>query len=247
MGYRHNCDHYRILVLLILCFYAMNTMAQYDMINKHVIIAFDNSLPNDTYIRNKARIKNALIALLSDVKLQKGDYYSLVNFGINESVASISKLARPILDYKGEIIAWREYESMDDILSQGDWLNMVDTQDISDISKGGSPFSLLTGAKAYPLICLPKRNGRKMVNKTYHILVTDNQYNANNDQSTEFDQFKSGDKVRIVDGNFANVEGYVARIAGHQRGIVEMQGVCLVAAAYTPSVFLEKITENVKI
>lgn len=188
--YKHNCGHYRILLLLMFCLYTINVMAQYDTINKHVIIAFDNSLPTNyrNVLKSKVRIKNALTSLLSDLKLQKGDYYSLVNFGINECATSISKLARPILDSKGKTIAWREYKSMDDMFSQGDWLNMVDTQGISEVSKGGSPFSLLTGAKAYSLTCLPKQNGRKMSNKTYLAMVTDDQYNGNNDQNTEFDQ-----------------------------------------------------------
>ncbi len=54
--------------------------------------------------------------------------------------------------------------------------------------------------------------------------------------------YKSGDRVRVVDGDFAGVEGRVARIAGQQRVVVEMRGICMVATAYIPSVFLEKIT-----
>ncbi len=54
--------------------------------------------------------------------------------------------------------------------------------------------------------------------------------------------YKSGDKVRIVDGDFVDVEGRVARIAGQQRVVVEIRGICLVATAYIPSAFLEKIT-----
>ena len=53
--------------------------------------------------------------------------------------------------------------------------------------------------------------------------------------------YKSGDRVRIVDGDFIDVEGRVARIAGQQRVVVEMRGICLVATAYIPSAFLEKI------
>lgn len=54
--------------------------------------------------------------------------------------------------------------------------------------------------------------------------------------------YKSGDRVRIIDGDFVDVEGRVARIAGQQRVVVEMRGICLVATAYIPSTFLEKIT-----
>lgn len=59
---------------------------------------------------------------------------------------------------------------------------------------------------------------------------------------SEHCHYKSGDRVRIVDGDFVDVEGRVARIAGQQRVVVEMRGICLVATAYIPSAFLEKIT-----
>lgn len=53
--------------------------------------------------------------------------------------------------------------------------------------------------------------------------------------------YRNGDKVRIVDGDFSGVEGRVARIAGQQRVVVEIQGVCMIATAYIPTAFLEKI------
>lgn len=51
--------------------------------------------------------------------------------------------------------------------------------------------------------------------------------------------FKSGDKVRIVDGDFVGVEGKVARVAGQQRVVVEVEGVCMVTTAYVPSAFIK--------
>ena len=52
--------------------------------------------------------------------------------------------------------------------------------------------------------------------------------------------FKSGDKVRVVNGPFTGVEGKVARISGQQRVVVEIDGLCAVATAYIPTAFLEK-------
>lgn len=51
--------------------------------------------------------------------------------------------------------------------------------------------------------------------------------------------YKSGDTVRIVDGEFKGVEGKVARIAGQQRVVVELADPCLVATAYIPTAFIE--------
>ena len=52
--------------------------------------------------------------------------------------------------------------------------------------------------------------------------------------------YKSGDIVRIIEGEFKGVEGKIARIAGQQRVVVEIAGLCLVATAYIPTAFLEK-------
>lgn len=57
--------------------------------------------------------------------------------------------------------------------------------------------------------------------------------------------FKSGDKVRVVNGSFTGVEGKVARISGQQRVVVEIDGLCAVATAYIPTAFLEK--EDLKV
>lgn len=51
--------------------------------------------------------------------------------------------------------------------------------------------------------------------------------------------FKSGDIVRVIDGQFKGITGRVARIAGQQRVIVELSNLCIVASAYIPSAFLE--------
>lgn len=53
--------------------------------------------------------------------------------------------------------------------------------------------------------------------------------------------FKSGDKVRITGGAFAGVQGYVARVAGQQRVVVTIEGLCSVATAYIPTAFIETI------
>jgi transcription antitermination factor NusG len=53
--------------------------------------------------------------------------------------------------------------------------------------------------------------------------------------------YKSGDMVRIVDGDFAGVIGRVARIAGQQRVAVEISGLCIVATAYIPKNFICRI------
>lgn len=51
--------------------------------------------------------------------------------------------------------------------------------------------------------------------------------------------FKNGDMVKVTEGDFKGVVGRVARVAGQQRVIVELKGLCMVATAYIPSAFIE--------
>ena len=53
--------------------------------------------------------------------------------------------------------------------------------------------------------------------------------------------YKSGDRVKVVDGMFRGVEGKVARVSGQQRVIVSLSRIGLVCTAYIPTAFLEKI------
>ena len=53
--------------------------------------------------------------------------------------------------------------------------------------------------------------------------------------------YKSGDKVRVIAGEFKGVVGKVARVAGQQRVVVGISGLCLVATAYIPTDFIEII------
>lgn len=55
--------------------------------------------------------------------------------------------------------------------------------------------------------------------------------------------YKSGDMVKIIDGEFEGVIGKVARIAGQQRVVVEISGLCLVATAYIPTDFIRRQNE----
>ena len=54
--------------------------------------------------------------------------------------------------------------------------------------------------------------------------------------------FKSGDRVKVIDGPFKGVEGRVARVAGQQRVIVSLSNVGFVSTAYVPTAFLTILT-----
>ena len=70
---------------------------------------------------------------------------------------------------------------------------------------------------------------------------------TNNDHvrivSSEQCHYKSGDIVKVIAGEFEGVTGKVARIAGQQRVVVEISGLCLLATAYIPTDFIIKENE----
>lgn len=53
--------------------------------------------------------------------------------------------------------------------------------------------------------------------------------------------YKSGDLVKVIGGEFEGVTGKVARIAGQQRVVVEISGLCLVATAYIPTNLIKEL------
>ena len=59
--------------------------------------------------------------------------------------------------------------------------------------------------------------------------------------SSEQCHYKSGDIVKVIGGEFEGVTGKVARIAGQQRVVIEIRGLCLISTAYIQSAFIEKI------
>ena len=52
---------------------------------------------------------------------------------------------------------------------------------------------------------------------------------------------KPGQRVRVVDGDFAGVEGIIKRVKKNKRVVVQIEHVAAVAIAFLPSVYLEPI------
>lgn len=52
---------------------------------------------------------------------------------------------------------------------------------------------------------------------------------------------KRGDRVRVIKGDFAGIEGELVRIKGHKRVVVRLEGLFSLATTYIPSAYLEKI------
>lgn len=52
---------------------------------------------------------------------------------------------------------------------------------------------------------------------------------------------RRGDRVRVVKGPFAGIEGELIRISGHKRVVVRLNESLAVATTYIPGAFLERI------
>ena len=52
---------------------------------------------------------------------------------------------------------------------------------------------------------------------------------------------RKGDRVRVIKGPMAGVEGELVRVRGHKRVVIRLDGVASIATSYIPSSFLEKI------
>lgn len=55
------------------------------------------------------------------------------------------------------------------------------------------------------------------------------------------ENLKRGDRVRVVKGEFAGIEGELVRIQGHKRVVVRLEGLFSLATTYIPGSFLERI------
>ena len=52
---------------------------------------------------------------------------------------------------------------------------------------------------------------------------------------------KQGDKVRVIKGDFAGIEGELIRIKGHKRVVIRLEGLFALATTYIPPSYLEKV------
>jgi len=52
---------------------------------------------------------------------------------------------------------------------------------------------------------------------------------------------RQGDRVRVIKGEFAGIEGELIRIKGHKRVVIRLEGLFSVATTYIPSSYLERI------
>jgi transcription antitermination factor NusG len=52
---------------------------------------------------------------------------------------------------------------------------------------------------------------------------------------------RPGDRVRVIKGDFAGIEGELIRVQGHKRVVVRLKGLISLATTYIPGSFLERI------
>ena len=55
------------------------------------------------------------------------------------------------------------------------------------------------------------------------------------------ENLRQGDRVRVIKGDFAGIEGELIRIKGHKRVVIRLEGAFSLATTYIPGAYLEKI------
>jgi transcription antitermination factor NusG len=64
---------------------------------------------------------------------------------------------------------------------------------------------------------------------------------SNDTFRVENSSLRRGDKVRVVKGEFAGIEGELIRFKGHKRVVVRLEGVFSLVTTYIPGSFIERI------
>lgn len=54
---------------------------------------------------------------------------------------------------------------------------------------------------------------------------------------------KPSDRVRIVGGIFAGMEGYITRVHGTKRFVVRIEGIAAIATTYIPKEYIQRVTQ----
>ena len=172
----------------MLCF-SIKMYAQTDeTIRKHMIIAVDRYPDKGknykkTLEETPQLIINSISKLANNIGMTKSDYVSMVIFSLGTKDSSLDKYATCGI-VNGKQLLWNKYTSFSDIFGAGNknWNSIIDSHE-----NDGSPFSMLTGAQMYSFKAC--KNNEYLANKTYLLMVTDNQYNGNGDVDAEFVHF----------------------------------------------------------
>lgn len=175
-------------VLLLCC--PLGLYAQLDSeLRRHVIIAIDQ-YPTQDSGTNKldATTATTVIPLLRqylDSLLTDRDYVSVVHYGIGTQDPSFAK-------YATCTTPWENFSAFRQRLNSVNWLRIAQNKG----RNRGECFSMMTGAKLYSLLSLFRRNEGKQNNKTYLLMITDNQYNGGGDIDAEYVHFEGLDYYR---------------------------------------------------
>lgn len=189
------------LLTCIVLLYASTVNAQLDStVNRHFIIAFDKKVIHayNPYVRkNNETIKNKIKEIIAESasfgKLRKGDYISIVNYAIGNQ-NKIDEFARPCKQGNQETV-WKEYTVLDELFRK-DWDPLKDEGPERIKDDSNEAFSMQSAAKSFAVKAVYNKNGNKYANRTYLLMVTDDEYQGN-DINKEYENAKSAKHGRF--------------------------------------------------
>lgn len=91
------------------------------------------------------------------------------------------------------------------------------------------------GKKGIKPLVIPIKQMQNFIK--WHAIDDDNKLFIADDQMS----FSKNDQVRVIDGKFSGLEGFVCRIKGHSRVGIVINGVGTIFTAYVPKAMLKLI------
>lgn len=171
------------VVFLILC--GFNLISAERIFDKHIIIVID-AAPSQAAkeeLRNKTKVLNGLYEIFKrdSITMTDNDCYSMVFYGLRENDEDNSNYIRIIKrSNRKDRFYWRQFDGVNNKFNFRDeeWDDMIKTQR-GEYFESYSMYSLQTPAKAYAIKTLKREDCEKLAKKTYLVLISDNQFNGN--------------------------------------------------------------------
>lgn len=171
------------VVFMILC--GLKLISAEQVFDKHIIIAIDAapSMAAMQDLSNRTNVLNGLCDIFKrdSITMTDKDCYSMVFYGLSSDDVNNSNYIRIIKsrDSLGNY-CWRQFDGVNNRFnfSNKEWADIISQRKCSTNS---SFYSLQTPAKAYAIKTLKREDCEKLAKKTYLVLITDNQFNGNDD------------------------------------------------------------------
>lgn len=200
------------VVFMILC--GLELISAEQVFDKHIIIAIDAapSMAAAQDLSNKTNVFDGLYEIFKrdSITMTDKDCYSMVFYGLRDRAEDNSNYIRIIKSKDGlGKYYWRQFDGVNNKFNFSDreWDYIMNNQRRSYFGHY-SCYSLQTPAKAYAIKTIKRENCEKLAKKTYLVLITDNQFNGNDDIYKELSCIPQNNKNDFFTVNNAVIDKF---------------------------------------